>query len=113
MLNEDEVFIYMDENELMTLGWIHTHPSHDMFLSSVDIHTHFSYQCLLKEAIAIVVAPRFSPPYSSFSLTDPYGLSTIQACKQRGFHPHPKGMYKSSSHVQYKIGTSYFLKDLR
>lgn len=56
-----------------------------MFLSSVDMHTHSSYQSLLKEAIAIVVAPRFSPPFTSFSLTDPLGITSIQTCRLRGF----------------------------
>lgn len=42
MTHEDEVFSYQEENDLLTLGWIHTHPSHQLFLSSVDLHTHSS-----------------------------------------------------------------------
>ena len=34
-----------------------THPSQTAFMSSVDLHTHYSYQVMLDEAIAIVVAP--------------------------------------------------------
>jgi STAM-binding protein len=30
-------------------------------MSSVDLHTHFSYQIMLPEAVAIVCAPRFTP----------------------------------------------------
>ena len=36
-----------------------THPTQTAFLSSVDLHTHFPYQRLLHEAVAIVVAPKY------------------------------------------------------
>ena len=42
--NEEAIFEYQDKHELITLGWIHTHPSQTAFLSSVDLHTHASYQ---------------------------------------------------------------------
>ena len=42
--NEEAIFDYMDKHELIMLGWIHTHPSQTAFLSSVDLHTHASYQ---------------------------------------------------------------------
>ncbi|XP_026688365.1 STAM-binding protein-like A [Diaphorina citri] len=35
-----------------------THPSQTAFLSSVDLHTHCSYQLMMPEAIAIVCAPK-------------------------------------------------------
>ena len=57
------MFQYQQDNNLMTLGWIHTHPSHDCFLSSVDMHTHMSYQLMLDEAVAVVVAPKVKPKY--------------------------------------------------
>ncbi|OEL33104.1 AMSH-like ubiquitin thioesterase 2, partial [Dichanthelium oligosanthes] len=34
-----------------------THPSQTCFLSSIDLHTQYSYQVMLPEAVAIVVAP--------------------------------------------------------
>ncbi|KAG0202014.1 hypothetical protein BGX28_005331 [Mortierella sp. GBA30] len=55
--NEDELFEFQNERDLMTLGWIHTHPTQTCFMSSVDLHTHCSYQLMLPEAIAIVCAP--------------------------------------------------------
>ncbi|XP_062502554.1 uncharacterized protein LOC134179634 [Corticium candelabrum] len=55
--DEDDLVFYQLEHELMTVGWIHTHPSHGCFLSSVDLHCHYSYQRLMKESIAIVCAP--------------------------------------------------------
>ncbi|KAJ1383292.1 USP8 dimerization domain [Sesbania bispinosa] len=56
-LNEEEIFEVQDSLSLFPLGWIHTHPSQTCFMSSVDLHTHYSYQIMLPEAIAIVMAP--------------------------------------------------------
>jgi len=46
----------------MTLGWIHTHPQYDLFLSAVDLHNQIAYQMQLPEAIAIVSSPIVSKP---------------------------------------------------
>ncbi|OZC09071.1 Mov34/MPN/PAD-1 family protein [Onchocerca flexuosa] len=84
--NEEEVFAYQDVNNLITLGWIHTHPSQTAFLSSVDLHTHCSYQLMLSEAIAIVVAPKFNE-VGIFRLSE-RGMKEISGCRKTGFHPH-------------------------
>ena len=89
--NEDELLFYLQEHDLITLGWIHvcifekphnpegcinqrallyfylpqTHPTQQCFLSSVDLHAQLSYQMLLPEACAIVVAPKFQPKYDT------------------------------------------------
>lgn len=86
--NEEELFDYQDKNELITLGWIHTHPTQRCFMSSVDLHTHCSYQLMLPEAVAIVCAPSSSPNLGIFRLTNPPGLPFITNCRERGFHPH-------------------------
>ncbi|KAI1230127.1 hypothetical protein IHE44_0010519 [Lamprotornis superbus] len=57
--NEEELFIIQDQHGLVTLGWIHTHPTQTAFLSSVDLHTHCSYQMMLPESIAIVCSPKY------------------------------------------------------
>lgn len=44
MVSDDELFEYQFSHELLTLGWIHTHPSQTAFLSSVDLHNHYGYQ---------------------------------------------------------------------
>ena len=36
--------MYQDRHSLLILGWIHTHPTQTVFMSSVDLHTHCSYQ---------------------------------------------------------------------
>ncbi|XP_043537486.1 STAM-binding protein-like isoform X1 [Chiloscyllium plagiosum] len=86
--NEEELFLIQDRDDLITLGWIHTHPTQTAFLSSVDLHTHSSYQIMLPEAIAIVCSPKYHET-GFFRLTD-HGMDEISFCKQKGFHPHPK-----------------------
>ncbi|KNG52615.1 endosome-associated ubiquitin isopeptidase [Stemphylium lycopersici] len=60
-LNEEELFDYCDKEELMVLGWIHTHPTQTCFMSSRDLHTHVGYQVMMPESIAIVCAPTKQP----------------------------------------------------
>ncbi|KAJ2784723.1 hypothetical protein H4R18_000938 [Coemansia javaensis] len=86
---EEELFAEQMDRDLITLGWIHTHPSQTCFMSSLDLHTHCSYQLMLPEAVAIVCAPRHQPHFGIFRLTDPAGIDVIQSCKQTSaFHPH-------------------------
>ncbi|EMS20061.1 STAM-binding protein [Rhodotorula toruloides NP11] len=88
-MNEEEVFEFQDRRGLLTLGWIHTHPSQTIFLSSLDLHTHASYQVMLAEAIAVVCSPRHDPSFGVFRLTDPPGLEVVGTCRGQGaFHPH-------------------------
>eukprot|EP00952_Eustigmatos_sp_NYUAD-ZCMA_P005687 24675-Eustigmatos_ZCMA.PRE.1 len=52
MVNEEEVWeiCYRNLNDvLFVLGWIHTHPQHRCFMSSIDVHTHVGYQLMLPE----------------------------------------------------------------
>ncbi|KAE8734245.1 AMSH-like ubiquitin thioesterase 3 [Hibiscus syriacus] len=104
-LNEEDIFEVQDKLSLFPLGWIHTHPTQTCFMSSVDLHTHYSYQIMLPEAIAIVMAPTdTSSPHGIFHLSDPGGVSIIRNCQQRGFHPHEEPsdgtpIYEHCSHV--------------
>ena len=86
--NEEDIFDYQDKNNLITMGWIHTHPTQSCFMSSVDLHTHCSYQLMLPEAVAIVCAPSANPSLGIFRLTDPPGLQFITNCREKSFHPH-------------------------
>lgn len=63
MEGEEEVHAVQESRNLLTLGWIHTHPTQQCFMSSVDLHTQLPYQYLLEESIAIVVAPTQNPKY--------------------------------------------------
>lgn len=118
-VNEEEIFNWQDERNLFQLGWIHTHPKQTCFMSSIDLHTHYSYQVMLPEAIAIVMAPTDSTQQSGiFRLTDPEGVKVIQNCQERGFHPHEQpsdggSIYEHSGHVLMSSRLAYQVVDLR
>eukprot|EP00997_Jenningsia_sp_PLL12_P005129 NODE_2062_length_996_cov_84.625132_g1684_i0.p1 GENE.NODE_2062_length_996_cov_84.625132_g1684_i0~~NODE_2062_length_996_cov_84.625132_g1684_i0.p1 ORF type:complete len:261 (-),score=42.34 NODE_2062_length_996_cov_84.625132_g1684_i0:73-855(-) len=86
-LNEMQLFEYQAAHDLLTIGWIHTHPEMDAFLSSVDLHTHAGYQSLLDEAVAVVCSPSKVPSYGIFRVAND-ALPILQRCDQRGFHEH-------------------------
>ena len=96
-----------------------THPSQTCFMSSVDLHTHYSYQIMLPEAIAIVMAPTdTTSPHGIFHLSDPGGVSVIRNCQQRGFHPHEEPedgtpIYEHCSHVYMNANLKFDVVDLR
>ncbi|XP_078062711.1 STAM-binding protein-like [Mustelus asterias] len=110
--NEEDLFLIQDRDDLITLGWIHTHPTQTAFLSSVDLHTHSSYQIMLPEAIAIVCSPKYQES-GFFRLTD-HGMDEISVCKQKGFHPHPKEppLFSACTHVSV-TDTNVTVLDLR
>ncbi|XP_055525116.1 STAM-binding protein [Wyeomyia smithii] len=113
-MSEEEIFNYQDQMNLITLGWIHTHPSQTAFLSSVDLHTHCSYQMMLEEAIAIVCSPKYQET-GFFCLTPSYGLDYISQCRQSGFHPHPKDppLFMEALHLTLEDKLSIEVVDLR
>ncbi|XP_067858628.1 AMSH-like protease [Heptranchias perlo] len=100
--NEEELFTIQDQHDLITLGWIHTHPTQTAFLSSVDLHTHCSYQLMLPESIAIVCAPKLNET-GAFRLT-PAGILEVSSCRKKGFHPHSKepALYQTCKHIVIK-----------
>ncbi|XP_029392271.1 AMSH-like protease [Mus pahari] len=100
--NVEELFNVQDQHGLLTLGWIHTHPTQTAFLSSVDLHTHCSYQLMLPEAIAIVCSPKHKDT-GIFRLTNT-GMLEVSTCKKKGFHPHTKDpkLFSICSHVLVK-----------
>ncbi|OBZ76162.1 AMSH-like protease sst2 [Grifola frondosa] len=88
MDEEELVLQFTEERHLITLGWIHTHPTQSCFMSSVDLHTHSGFQRMLPESFAVVCAPSSTPTFGIFRLTDPPGLQTILQCKAKeAFHP--------------------------
>ncbi|XP_036149227.1 STAM-binding protein-like A [Monomorium pharaonis] len=101
---EEDIFDYQDQHNLITLGWIHTHPTQTAFLSSVDLHTHCAYQLMMAEAIAIVCAPKYDET-GFFILTPDYGLDFIANCRETGFHPHPSEppLYTKARHYKLDV----------
>ncbi|CZT52151.1 related to STAM-binding protein [Rhynchosporium secalis] len=117
-VNESTLFDYVTSEDMMLLGWIHTHPTQSCFMSSVDLHTHFGYQTMFKESIAIVCAPSKNPSWGVFRLTDPPGKQAIAQCKQSSlFHPHAEtNIYTDAlrpGHVFEAEGLEYSIVDLR
>jgi STAM-binding protein len=111
---EEELFEYQISNSLLTLGWIHTHPSQTCFLSAVDLHTQYSYQVMMPEALAIVMAPTKQPDRGIFSLTRK-GIEILATCSKRGFHQHydNEGLYGQAQHCIVDDKTKAKFVDLR
>lgn len=109
--NEEEIFDIQDQLNLITLGWIHTHPSQTCFLSSVDLHTQAGYQIMMPEAIAIVCSPKHNEE-GFFTLTQS-GLEFISNCTQTGFHPHPDDQFVIAQHALPDTLLSIEIVDLR
>eukprot|EP00276_Gloeochaete_wittrockiana_P006592 CAMPEP_0184649962 /NCGR_PEP_ID=MMETSP0308-20130426/7432_1 /TAXON_ID=38269 /ORGANISM="Gloeochaete witrockiana, Strain SAG 46.84" /LENGTH=319 /DNA_ID=CAMNT_0027083127 /DNA_START=395 /DNA_END=1354 /DNA_ORIENTATION=+ len=102
MQNEEQIIEVQQQKNLMTLGWIHTHPKHQAFMSSVDIHTQFSFQVLLPEAIAVVVAPNDPSGHVGIFRLTTAGLTVVHECTERGFHLHSEQakLYDTCEHVE-------------
>ncbi|KAJ9603653.1 hypothetical protein H2200_011839 [Cladophialophora chaetospira] len=123
MTNESQLFDYVDSEDLMILGWIHTHPTQTCFMSSRDLHTHAGYQMMLAESIAIVCAPSkgdttHGGDWGAYRLTDPPGKKAILSCEQPGiFHPHEvDNIYTDAlrpGHVVEAKGMEFEVVDLR
>jgi hypothetical protein len=60
---------------LYAFFFFQTHPVQECFLSSIDMHTQASYQSLLAESVAVVIAPKFTPKYVVFVCL--FFLSTV------------------------------------
>lgn len=114
-VNEEETGVFQIENDLTPLGWIHTHPTQECFLSSVDLHMQLAHQTVLPEAIAIVCAPRAKPNLGIFWINK-NGYQHLKNCKKGcGFHPHlENNLYEVANHVSVLIGTpKYEVRDFR
>ncbi|ETS73484.1 hypothetical protein PFICI_14430 [Pestalotiopsis fici W106-1] len=118
--NEGALFDFCDKEDLIQLGWIHTHPTQTCFMSSRDLHTQSGYQVMLPESIAIVCAPTDNPSYGIFRLTNPPGLGHVLDCTLTStFHPHSvDNLYTSAGtssggHVLEHDNLEYQIRDLR
>ncbi|XP_061356987.1 AMSH-like ubiquitin thioesterase 2 isoform X4 [Gastrolobium bilobum] len=101
------------------LGAFLTHPSQSCFMSSVDLHTQYSYQVMIPEAFAIVLAPNdTSRSCGLFRLTDPDGMNILKNCQEQGFHPHNEPdngnpVYEHCSNVYKNSNLRFEIFDLR
>ncbi|KAL2666750.1 hypothetical protein AAZV13_01G028300 [Glycine max] len=101
------------------LGAYLTHPSQSCFMSSVDLHTQYSYQVMIPEAFAIVLAPNdTSRSCGLFRLTKPEGMNILKNCQETGFHPHKEPdngspVYEHCSNVYKNSNLRFEIFDLR
>ncbi|XP_029127492.1 AMSH-like ubiquitin thioesterase 2 isoform X12 [Cajanus cajan] len=101
------------------LGAYLTHPSQSCFMSSVDLHTQYSYQMMIPEAFAIVLAPKDTlRSCGLFRLTDPEGMDILKNCQETGFHPHKEPdsgnpVYEHCSNVYKNSNLRFEIFDLR
>ncbi|KAF5779754.1 putative proteasome endopeptidase complex [Helianthus annuus] len=118
-INEEEIFAIHNEQSLIPVGWIHTHPSQSCFMSSVDLHTQYSYQVMVPEAVAIVMAPTdTSRSHGFFRLSDPDGMNILRECQQTGFHTHKEpvngtSIYEDCSSIYLNPNLRLEICDLR
>ncbi|CAG7716637.1 unnamed protein product [Allacma fusca] len=116
MLNEEEILFIQDSANLITFGWIHTHPSQTAFLSSVDLHTQYSYQLMMPEAIAIVCSPSHNQT-GIFQINPTAGMEIIGKCNESTvFHPHPEThvpLFHEPSHAVVDNTRTVIVQDLR
>ena len=116
-VDEMELLAVQTKLDLLTLGWIHTHPSQSCFLSSIDLHTQYGYQCMMAEAVAVVMAPTDSQrPSGVFSLS-PSGMEVLSGCDRSGFHEHDTSvggsLYGTAMHVVRDDRVQVTFMDLR
>jgi len=111
-IKEEELIDIQEKHSIVTLGWIHTHPSQTCFLSSVDMHCQLSYQIMMPNAIAIVHAP--TDKTEIFTLS-PKGIEVLSNCNCQGFHRHEDviGIYNVAKHCQTLKGYNVSFIDLR
>ncbi|KAF4126243.1 STAM-binding protein [Geosmithia morbida] len=74
--NESAMFDYCDREDLLVIGWIHTHPTQTCFMSSRDLHTQAGYQIMMPESVAVVCSPKFSPRCVFFEMFPPEDSKT-------------------------------------
>ena len=70
------------------IGWIHTHPGHDMFFSSVDLHTQNEHQEVMPEYFGIVSSHVQGKINNGILRVKDDYMAEIKACLLPGHHPH-------------------------
>ncbi|CAK9300859.1 unnamed protein product [Gordionus sp. m RMFG-2023] len=112
--SEEEMVYFKESKNLLTLGWIHTHPSQTAFLSSVDLHNQFPNQQLLPEYIAIVCSPSHNE-VKIFTITTDFGMNVLATCKEQGFHYHSQSppLYEECKHIVLEPHLDVVVEDMR
>jgi len=109
----EEVWDTHDKENIIFLGWIHTHPAYSVYLSSVDMHNQYEWQHMLPEALAIVCS--IKDDEVGFLTLTTAGMSEIGGCSLTNFHPHSKEppLFERAKHVEVDQAVRVVVKDLR
>jgi len=109
----EDVWDVHDKENIIFLGWVHTHPAYSVFLSSVDMHNQYEWQHMLPEALAIVCSIKDNV-VGNLRLSQA-GMSEIGSCSLTNFHPHSKEppLWEEATHVEVDRSQKVILKDLR
>jgi proteasome lid subunit RPN8/RPN11 len=89
---------------LDVFGWIHSHPRHENFLSSIDLHNHLYSQRMLPEFAAIVFAPDAELPFQAWRIKGGSHAAQIDACPKGGFHNDHRDSFEACRHLEYWDG---------
>ena len=131
MTGVEELLDIHDKENIILLGWIHTHPAYSVFLSSVDMHNQYERQRLLPEVNPLKFLPDHFIIYlitkviatvcsikdgitGHLRLTED-GMKEIGNCSLTNFHPHSSQppLWTEAEHVDIDIGAQTIIKDLR
>lgn len=109
----EDVWDVHDKENIIFLGWVHTHPAYSVFLSSVDMHNQYEWQHMLPEALAIVCSIKDNV-VGNLRLSQA-GMVEIGGCSLTNFHPHSKEppLWEEATHVEVDRSKNVILKDLR
>ncbi len=77
-----QMLTYLQDSESNVVGWVHSHPTFDSFLSSVDLHTQHMLQREQPLAVAIVIDKNKKARVMRISEA---GMEVVSSC---GHDPH-------------------------
>jgi len=109
----EDVWDVHDKENIVFLGWIHTHPAYSVFLSSVDMHNQYEWQHMLPEAVATVCSIKDNE-VGHLRLSD-CGMVDIGDCALTNFHPHRQEppLWEVAQHVTTDSSLRVTVRDLR
>ncbi|OLS12734.1 MAG: 26S proteasome regulatory subunit N11 [Promethearchaeota archaeon CR_4] len=99
------------ESGLFTIGWFHTHPGLDLFLSTVDVRNHLYWQTVNPLAIAIVFDHVHLQEEGNLGFKI-FRLNDVQAGQRSDFHEVPSVIKPPSDLNLYKEGIKQLIDNL-
>ena len=95
---------WCEKHNYRVVGWIHTHPTFEAFLSSIDMHSQVGLQRDDPRCTAVVLDQHRTPRFLRLS---EIGMEVVQGCSQHGFHDH-EGHTKEELQVDVDVNMLTF-----